>query len=129
HRAAWGCNVARMGHSCAPTKMASRREAILVGTKLLLAGVAVRQGQVYYLGYLPPGGVVAGAVLQAAWAAGVAGDDAVAVGRLYNLEERGAHRHVGKRGRRGVLQRPPGGQHHYLGQLRPRSEEHTSELQ
>src|SRR5205085_3966409 len=74
-------------------------------------------GQDDYLAQLRPGDVVAGAVFEAVGAAGVAGDDGVVVGGLYEGVEGvgGGHILEGRRG--GCVNSPALGQHHDLGGL------------
>src|SRR3954470_10633367 len=61
---------------------------------LFCAPLLPNNGKIYNLGYLPPGGVVAGAELQAAGSTRVSGDDVVTVRRFYVCVEGVGTRHV-----------------------------------
>src|ERR671937_169568 len=67
--------------------------------------------QVHYLGYLPPGGVLARMELQASCPATVPGDDPVAIGGLYQDIERITGGHVPERRSGRGVEGPLLGQH------------------
>src|SRR5205823_3503634 len=101
----------RVGRAVRPTLFVKR---------CLWRSLRAGYGKIHDLADLPPGGVVAGAELQAPRPATIPGDDAMRVGRLDVPVERVTLRHVPEGGRPRSGDGPALRQHDDLAQLRSR---------